>query len=192
MTKSKLYTRTGDKGMTSLADGSRIAKTSARIEAYGTIDELNSFIGALLASQPLEELSRKFLTSVQLSLFDIGGYLATDATVNPSLAAQLLPDISRLMPALEAEIDRLDSLVPPMKSFVLPAGSASCAATHVCRTVCRRAERRILTLQQTSGEDSVSPEVIAYVNRLSDYFFILARFNNHIAGNNEIIWHKSC
>lgn len=192
MTKSRLYTRTGDKGMTSLADGSRIAKNSARIEAYGTIDELNSFIGALLASQPLEGLSRKFLTGVQLSLFDIGGYLATDTAVNPTLAAQLLPDISRLMPALEAEIDRLDSLVPPMKSFVLPAGTASCAAAHVCRTVCRRAERRILTLQLTAGEVSVSPEVIAYVNRLSDYFFILSRFNNHIAGIDEIIWHKSC
>lgn len=185
--KSRLYTRTGDNGMTSLTDGSRAPKDSARLEAYGTVDELNSFIGVLIATPGIDNLTKELLTGVQSRLFDIGGYLATDSSANPVLASRLLPALSGATARLESETDRLDAAVPPMHCFVLPQGSAAAAQAHVCRAVCRRAERRILTLASSA---SVAPGILRYVNRLSDYLFALARYCNHTAGIPDIPWQK--
>lgn len=189
MTKSRLYTRTGDKGTTSLVDGSRISKDAPRLEAYGTVDELNSFIGQLLATAPLDQSTTRFLLRQQNALFDIGGYLATDPVLSPELARKMLPDTNTLIEGLEAEIDRLDALVPPLHSFVLPSGAPSAAAAHVCRAVCRRAERRIIALSAIP-DSGVDNTILTYINRLSDYFFVLARFNNQLAQIDEIFWSK--
>ena len=164
MKKSRLYTRTGDKGMTSLVDGSRIKKNSIRIEAYGTIDELNSFIGVLIASKPLTEVDCALLTEIQSRLFDIGSYLAAG---NKEMSDRLLPQ-----------------------------GAPSAAAAHVARAVARRAERCILNfndeLHANAESDTALTEVhesiLQYINRLSDYLFILSRHCNHLAGINDICW----
>ena len=141
MKKSPIYTRTGDKGMTSLVDGSRLAKNSVRIEAYGTVDELNSFIGVLIASDPLTDDDRALLTDIQARLFDIGSYLASG---NAEMSERLRPRLDGAIEALEHVLDLYDSELPPMRSFVLPQGAPSAAAAHVARAVARRAERRIL------------------------------------------------
>lgn len=189
MKKSPLYTRTGDRGTTALVDGSRVAKNSPRLEAYGTVDELNATIGNLIASAPIDSRTSTFLTDIQSRLFDIGSYLATDAGNNPSLAESLLPQLDSPITRMESEIDRLDSQLQPLHKFVLPQGTQSAAAAHLARTVCRRAERRILDLADTAP---VSSDIIRYINRLSDYLFVLARFNNHLAHTHEIFWEKSC
>lgn len=188
MKKSAVYTRTGDSGTTSLVNGARVKKNSVRLEAYGTIDELNSFIGAVICAKPLAEEDAEFLTSVQRDLFDIGSYLATDAGLDPDLAQRMLPaDMESAISEMEHQIDRLDSSIEPMKSFVLPQGSQSSAAAHMARTVARRAERRALDLADVAQVDEI---VIRYLNRLSDYLFVLARFNNHLDRRGEIFWHK--
>ena len=168
MKKSKVYTRTGDGGMTSLSGGVRVSKTDVRVEAYGTVDELNAHIGELITYLEHEE-DRKFLTGIQCDLFTIGAYLATE----PSRAEQA--------------IDEAEDGLPGWRGFVLPGGSRGAAVCHVCRTVCRRAERRILEL---SGSAPVLPEVCAYVNRLSDYLFVLSRKMLSIEGKDEIVWKK--
>ncbi len=184
--KAKVYTRTGDKGTTSLVGGIRIDKNSARIEAYGTIDELSSNLGLVAADTATREADRQYLQSVQNDLFDIGSYLACDPGGDFTLSHGITP---RKISEMEQQIDALNSMLPEIKSFVLPGGSELAARTHVARTVCRRAERRIITLARQADMD---PEVIVYINRLSDYLFILARFNNIKSGNPEIFWKKNC
>lgn len=201
MKKSPLYTRTGDKGTTALVDGSRVAKNSVRIEAYGTVDELNSFIGVLIASEPLTDADRRQLTDIQARLFDIGSYLAAG---NAEMSARLLPELDGSLKALEDAIDMSDSELPRMNSFVLPQGAPSAAAAHVARAVARRAERRILSLSDVLSDRSdmsdmsdgsdvsdsapVDASVLRYINRLSDYLFVLSRHCNRLAGINDICW----
>ncbi|MBD5247713.1 MAG: cob(I)yrinic acid a,c-diamide adenosyltransferase [Barnesiella sp.] len=180
MKKSALYTRTGDKGTTSLVDGTRVAKNSARIEAYGTVDELNSFIGVLIASDPLTADDRTLLTDIQARLFDIGSYLAAG---NEEMTLRLTPRLDASLATLEQTIDALDAEVPALRCFVLPQGVASAAAAHLARAVARRAERRILDFS-----NEVDPAVLRYINRLSDYLFILSRHCNFIAGIGDIPW----
>ena len=195
MKKSPLYTRTGDRGTTSLVDGTRVAKNSLRLEAYGTVDELNSSIGMILAMKPeLPSTDKELITDIQSRLFDIGAWLATDAATNPDLAARLLPaDLADSISVMEAAIDRLHGEVPEIKSFILPAGAPAACACHIARCVARRAERRILDLADSisdSARDGFTL-VIAYVNRLSDYLFILARAANAIAGLADTPWTPS-
>ena len=181
MKKSKVYTRTGDGGMTSLSGGVRVSKTDVRVEAYGTVDELNAHIGELITYLEHEE-DRKFLTGIQCDLFTIGAYLATEPSRAEKLGREVVTeeDVTRL----EQAIDEAEDGLPGWRGFVLPGGSRGAA---VCRTVCRRAERRILEL---SGSAPVMPEVCAYVNRLSDYLFVLSRKMLFIEGKDEIVWKK--
>lgn len=186
MKKAVVYTRTGDSGTTSLVGGKRVEKHSERIEAYGTVDELNSHLGIITSHPDTDPATRSFLTKVQSHLFDIGSYLACDPHGEFQLPSGVTPDrIDRL----ENEIDRLDSVLPRIDRFVLPTGTPLSAACHVARTVCRRAERRLTAL---AASTHVEPQVLAYVNRLSDYLFILARFNNINSDTPEIFWQKDC
>lgn len=182
----KIYTKTGDKGTTSLVGGTRVPKTHIRLEAYGTVDELNSHLG-LLITYLSDEQDRHFLQQVQDKLFVVGSHLATDQEKTK------LKDASVITPeqveTMEREIDRLDALLPPLTAFVLPGGSRGAAVCHICRTVCRRAERRILAL---SEQVEISSELLAYVNRLSDYLFILSRKINFDEKKDEIFWNNSC
>jgi cob(I)alamin adenosyltransferase len=182
MAKSNVYTRTGDSGSTSLVGGKRVSKTHPRIEAYGTIDELNAFLACLL-DDVQETEDRAVLLNIQYHLFTLGAYLATE---DVSAVCQLTED--NLM-ALEQEIDKIDAILPSMKSFVLPGGCKSNALAHVCRTVCRRAERAIYALADTV---SIDPVALRYVNRLSDYLFVLSRKQSLIQGVDEIKWEKPC
>jgi cob(I)alamin adenosyltransferase len=186
MKKSRIYTKTGDTGMTSLVGGVRVSKLHPRLEAYGTIDELNSEIG-LLITYVDDAQEVELLTEVQRKLFTVGSYLATDQTQRE------LREQSKMHPEdvqqLEAAIDRVDAELPPLRLFVLPGGTRAASVCHVCRTVCRRAERRIIALAE---ECEVEPNITVYVNRLSDYLFVLARKLNIQAGQDEIIWKKSC
>ena len=184
--KSLIYTRTGDKGKTSLVGGARVKKTHVRLEAYGTVDELNSQLG-LLYTYLTEEGDKKLILWVQHKLFSVGSYLATDQS-NTALRIESQiadEDIHRL----ENVIDEADASLPPLKAFVIPGGSRGSAVCQVCRTVCRRAERRILTMAE---EHEVTENVSAFVNRLSDYLFVLARKMNLLAETDEIYWDKSC
>lgn len=187
MKKSPVYTRTGDTGTTSLVGGQRLKKDNIRIEAYGEIDELNANIGVLVTSPNLQDEFRDFFIYIQNKLFNIGAYLATDCPIGTMNECQGVGHaaISRL----EAEIDRLDSEIPPLRNFVLPGGTRRSALTHVCRTVCRRAERTIVRL---SEESYVDPNVLRFINRLSDFLFVFARFNNVYSQVEEIIWDKDC
>lgn len=186
MKKSLVYTKTGDKGTTGLVGGTRVSKTHIRLEAYGTVDELNSNLG-LLISYLTEEKDCEFLLDVQHKLFSIGSHLATDQEKIQ------LHDVSIITAAdverIEREIDAADEILPQLNSFVLPGGSSTAAICHVCRTVCRRAERRILALSESYP---VSSELLAYVNRLSDYLFVLSRKINFNDGKDEIFWNNSC
>lgn len=180
----KIYTRTGDRGTTSLVGGTRVQKTHRRIEAYGTVDELSAQLG-LLATYLTDEEDLHFLQRVQHCLFAVGAQLATDVSHTPLRAESVVPVTAVV--AIEQEIDRLDALVPPLRDFVLPGGSRASALAHVCRTVCRRAERRILALQ---SEAQVDDTLLSYINRLSDYLFVLARKLNQDAGQPELFWKK--
>lgn len=187
MTKSSLYTRTGDDGTTALVDGSRELKTAPRIEAYGTVDELNSWIG-LVASQPgLPDDDRELLPWIQMRLFDIGSYLACPEPAEGQVPL-LSPGVdTSSVERLEQAIDRLDSSTPRLKRFVLPGGSQASAMAQVARTVARRAERRILTLHSASPVDAAARR---FVNRLSDYLFILGRHLNHLSSTPELFWER--
>ena len=181
----KIYTRTGDAGTTSLAGGKRVDKDCIRIEAYGTIDELNSFLG-LLAAEPViarEKATSSTLTTVQSRLFDIGAYLATDNTDNPGLQPSGLSESD--VAHLERQIDIITPQLPQLKSFILPGGCHAAAHAQVCRAVCRRAERRILDLAEQEEVDGL---LLKYINRLSDYLFILARQLAHREGVEEMKW----
>lgn len=185
MKKSSVYTRTGDAGMTSLVGGSRISKSSDRLEAYGTIDELNSYIGLLAALPATADDVRPILLDIQHTLFDIGGYLACDPESDFQLPTGVTPG---RIEAIERMIDLLDSRLPSHNRFILPGGSIESAHCQIARTVCRRAERRIITL---SAHAPVAPEVIAYVNRLSDLLFIIARNYNIRQNIAEIFWENT-
>ena len=184
--KSLIYTRSGDKGKTSLVGGTRVSKTHVRLEAYGTVDELNSHLG-LLYTYLTEEEDRKIILWVQHKLFSVGSYLATDQkNMTLHVESQIADtDICRL----EKAIDEADAQLPPLKAFVIPGGSRGSSVCQVCRTVCRRAERRILAMAE---EHEVTENVSAFVNRLSDYLFVLARKMNLLAENDEIYWDKNC
>ena len=186
MKKSLIYTRTGDKGTTSLVGGQRVSKAHQRIESYGTVDELNSIIGLLMTALENQE-DKDFLSFIQHKLFTIGSYLATDQeTTELKIESKVTPEsITRI----ENEIDRIDDTLPRLKAFVLPGGCRSASLAHVCRTVCRRAERQIYRLAETN---LVEEPVLVFMNRLSDYLFVLARKECiHINGQ-EIIWDYTC
>lgn len=180
-----LYTRTGDKGTTSLVGGERVKKNSVRLEAYGTVDELSSCMGVVTSDPGCDAEVKGHLMAVQNELFNIGGYLATAVGEGETPRCVSL-DADRLQ-TLEGWIDALDEKTPKIRAFVLPGGCPLAAAAHVARTVCRRAERRILAL---SEEEYVDPAVITFVNRLSDYLFIAARYFNFVAGEEEVVWKK--
>lgn len=186
MKKSVVYTRTGDKGTTSLVGGARVPKTHIRLEAYGTIDELDTHLGLLL-TYLAETQDKEMVLWIQHKMFTIGSYLATEQnTTSLRIESQIHEkDILRL----ENAIDEADQLLPPLRAFVIPGGSRESAVCQVCRTVCRRAERRILAL---SEECFVEENVTAFINRLSDYLFILARKLNFISQTDEIYWDKDC
>ena len=188
MKKSKLYTKTGDKGKTSLVGGQRVAKSCSRLESYGTIDELNAFVGLLMA-ECHDDPDIETLRFIQHQLFTIGAYLATDHS-EPLPFEMPLPITAPTIRRLENEIDRLDATLPEMKAFILPSGGRAAASAHICRTVARRAERRIYALEEEGIE--VDRDVLAFINRLSDYFFILARSEAHKECGQEIIWDQSC
>jgi cob(I)alamin adenosyltransferase len=172
---SKIYTRTGDDGTTGLGDGTRVAKDGARVEAYGTVDELNSVLGQLL-THDLPDDTRAFLTDIQHELFDLGGELCI-----PGRGVMTTEHTARL----ERELDAMNENLAPLKEFILPGGTAAAATCHVARTVCRRAERRVTTLAR--GE-AVNPNTVAYLNRLSDLLFVLARHLNAAAGCPDVLW----
>jgi cob(I)alamin adenosyltransferase len=186
MEKSNIYTKTGDNGTTSLVGGVRVSKSDIRLECYGTTDELNSFIG-LLMSELDEQNDLDFLLFVQHKLFNIGAYLATDPTQTEYKIESRVTKES--IERIEKEIDRIDSSLPKHHHFLLPSGCRSAALAHVCRTVCRRAERRVLTLHEKAP---IEPEVLKFINRLSDYFFVLARKECIRKNGKEIIWDSSC
>ncbi len=175
--------------MTALIGGTKVPKSSIRIEAYGTVDELNSFIGLLtdqliLASAPLSAESTPFLREIQDRLFTIGSSLACDPEKEPRLK---IPDLREEdIEKLEAEIDRMTAALPPMKSFLLPGGHIAVSTAHVARCVCRRAERGCVRLQEE--QLFVEPLVLRYLNRLSDYLFVLARYAAHLLQVAEIPW----
>jgi cob(I)alamin adenosyltransferase len=170
----KIYTRTGDRGETSLFGGARVAKNDSRIEAYGTIDELNSFIGVARASWPASPIDDE-LQRVQSDLFDAGAHLAS-----PGMSRFAGVDASRIE-SLERGIDAMEADLEPLKNFILPGGSLAAAQLHVARAVCRRAERLVVAM----GDES---DVVAYLNRLSDYLFVAARYANLKHGVTDVQW----
>jgi cob(I)alamin adenosyltransferase len=172
---SKIYTRTGDSGETGLGDGSRTAKDSLRVEAFGTVDELNSAIGLLLAAR-LPEGIEPLLTRLQHELFDLGGELCMPGTT-------LIPE--SYVDALEQDLDALNEDLPPLKDFILPGGSEAAARCHFARTVCRRAERRVVSLAEHEEVNLVS---VKYLNRLSDLLFVAARVIARADGGSEVLW----
>ena len=172
---SKIYTRTGDDGSTGLGDGSRIDKDSARVEAYGTVDEANSAIGLVLAGE-VPEAVRSLLVSVQHQLFDLGGELCI-----PGHAAIDDADVT----ALERHLDALNADLPPLREFILPGGGEAAARCHLARTIVRRAERRTVTLARA---EAVRPQAIRYLNRLSDLLFVLARVLAKADGHGDVLW----
>lgn len=172
---SKIYTKTGDDGTTGLGDGSRVAKDNPRVEAYGTVDELNSVIGMLLAEKPATDIVG-CLTRVQHELLDLGGELCI-----PEHTAIAAIHVERL----EQELDGFNAPLPPLKEFILPGGSPAAAACHLARTVCRRAERRCWTLAKQA---TVNPEALRYLNRLSDLLFVLARVISRHDQGTEVLW----
>ena len=172
---SKIYTRTGDRGDTGLGDGTRVPKDGARVEAYGTVDELNSVLGVLLTENLPTDL-RAALTDIQHDLFDLGGELCIPG--HTALADARVTQLEQIL-------DRLNADLAPLKEFILPGGSRGAALCHFARTVCRRAERRVITLSRT---ENVSAVAIKYLNRLSDLLFVMARALNKHAGRPDILW----
>jgi cob(I)alamin adenosyltransferase len=182
---NKIYTKTGDDGTTGLATGPRRLKSDLRVEAYGTIDETNSFIG--LARQHTVELATldAMLMRIQNDLFDLGADLSTPDT-GETLAYEPLRIIAAQVTRLEAEVDELNADLDPLRSFVLPGGSGAAATLHIARTVARRAERLMVDLARMDGE-IVSKDALAYVNRLSDFLFVAARWTND-KGKSDVLW----
>jgi cob(I)alamin adenosyltransferase len=178
----KIYTKTGDTGETSLFDNSRVSKADPRVDAYGEVDEVNAVLGAARAALGAGDLA-DVLESVQRDLFAVGARLADPSSriaERVTKASVSAADVERL----EREIDRLELELPPLRRFILPGGSQAGALLHLARTVCRRAERRVVAL----GTDAVEPEIVTYLNRLSDLLFVMARAANHRAGAGEVPW----
>lgn len=178
----RIYTKTGDDGTTGLIGGSRVRKYDDRLEAYGTIDELNSYIGLILTTR-IDERATKMLTEIQSKLFVIGSILATDEQSAQLL--NLVPCSDQDVEKLELEMDQMFEVLPKLNHFILPAGSTGTAYAHIARTVCRRAERRIVEL---ADKKVVDQNLIRYINRLSDYLFVLARKINQDSHHPEILW----
>lgn len=188
----KIYTGGGDRGKTSLFSGERVAKSDGRVEAYGEIDELNAVVGAVAASlAPSQQAVRDEIHQIQKDLLTIGALLATTPDA-PHFAS--LPRIGpERIQALETAMDRMDGDLAPLKSFILPGGSMSAAWAHMARTVCRRAERRIILLTERAAVDAAldaQQNLLTYINRLSDYLFMLARYCNAAAGVDDIQWKR--
>ena len=177
----KIYTKTGDQGDTSLFGGGRVSKNAPRIEAYGTVDELNSILGWALSQSPDPHIEET-LSDLQQELFVLGADLATPIGSKASVTRIQSEDFERL----EQLIDRFDENLPSLKNFILPGGSSCGAALHLARTVCRRAERAVVACLQTDEE--INKNTIVYLNRLSDLLFVLARYQNHWADQKETTW----
>lgn len=173
---TRIYTRTGDDGTTGLGSGERVAKDCARVEAYGTVDELNSAVGAVIAAPGVPAEVAACLADVQHRLFDLGGELAVPGR-------DVLDEVA--VADVEAALDAFNAGLPPLRDFVLPGGNAGAAACHLARAVCRRAERRAWTL---SRDAAVNPASLRYLNRLSDLLFVLARVIARSGGGNEVLW----
>lgn len=188
MKKSNVYTRTGDTGTTALIGGRRVPKDSLRLESYGTVDELNSHLG-LLMTYLTEEVDRQQMITIQSELFTLSSVLATDpAKAEPDGQALPCPVTPEMVQALEHATDLANDGLPGWRGFTLPGGCRGAAQAHVCRTVCRRAERRILSLHT---QEPVPATVLQYINRLSDYLYVLSLRLNNLAGTEEILWRKS-
>ena len=179
---TKVYTRGGDMGKTSLVGGQRVSKASARLEAYGTVDELSSHLG-LLAAMLSDDEDKKMIIRIQNCLFNVCTNLATEQETTPLYPSAYLPDGE--IEVLEQKVDEIMQMLPERQGFVLPGGTKEAAQAHVCRTVCRRAERRIVALSEIA---QITPSVLQYVNRLSDYLFVLAKKINFNANHSEIVW----
>ncbi len=182
---TKVYTRGGDKGQTSLVGGERVSKASVRLEAYGTVDELSAHMG-LLAALLNDGHEKEMVFRIQNCLFNVCTNLATDQDKTPLYPSAHLPEGE--IELLEKEIDTIMHELPEAQGFILSGGTKEAAQAHVCRTVCRRAERRIVALSEVA---KISPEVQQYINRLSDYLFVLAKKLNFIAGKQEKIWQNA-
>lgn len=178
----KIYTRTGDDGTTGLRGGGRVRKDDPRLEAYGTVDELNSTLGVVIAQLPIAaHKARPWLDTIQSDLFAVGARLAS---TEPPAEGQFTLDPARVS-ALEQEIDQMDSELPPLKNFILPQGNPCTAFAHVARAVARRAERRVVAF---AAVEAVEPAILAYLNRLTDFLFVLARWINRHEGGGETAW----
>ena len=173
---SRIYTRTGDDGSTGLGDGSRVGKDSLRVTAYGTVDELNSTIGMVLATDGVPDEVREILTQVQHDLFDLGGELCI-----PGIETVQDSDIARL----ESTLDDLNEPLPPLKEFILPGGGMAAACGHLARTVCRRAEREVVALARA---EDIRAQPQRYLNRLSDLLFVICRVLARASGHGEVLW----
>jgi cob(I)alamin adenosyltransferase len=185
--KSMIYTRSGDAGTTALFGGGRVPKDHPRVVAYGEVDELNSTIGVALAFMSEMGLSET-LSSVQNELFNVGAELASESGATKAANyARAFTDADAKTAALEHLMDELDAALPPLATFILPSGSQAGALLHLCRTVCRRAERAVVTL---SRQEQVNPDLVRYLNRLSDLLFVMARHVNHADGRPEARWRK--
>lgn len=179
----KIYTKTGDKGTTALIGGTRVPKSHLRIESYGTVDELNSWIGVCMDHLP-DAHSALTLREIQDRLFTVGSALACDPEKEPKLK---IPDLHASdVELLEKEIDRMNETLEPMRAFILPGGAPAVSFLHVARCVCRRAERLCVSLQEVDSD--LETLILQYLNRLSDYLFVLARYAGHLAGIEEIKW----
>lgn len=177
----KIYTKTGDKGQTSLIGGTRVSKADLRIDTYGTVDELNCYIG-LVRDLNTDEARRALLKEVQDRLFTIGSNLAAE----PEQQKKVIPDLTNEdIGLLEQAMDEMDAALPPLRHFVLPGGHSSVSFCHVARTVCRRAERLVIALAE---QTEVHPMIVPYLNRLSDYLFVLSRKIAHELGIEEVKW----
>ena len=179
---TKVYTRSGDMGKTSLVGGQRVSKASARLEAYGTVDELSSHLG-LLAAILTDRSDKEMIIRIQNCLFNVCTNLATDQEQTELYPSAYLPDGE--IELVEQKVDDIMNLLPERQGFILPGGTKEAAQAHVCRTVCRRAERRIVALSEVA---KITPSVLQYVNRLSDYLFVLAKKINFNANHSEIVW----
>ncbi|BBO68761.1 ATP--cob(I)alamin adenosyltransferase [Desulfosarcina alkanivorans] len=187
----KIYTGTGDRGKTSLFSGERVSKSSPRIEAYGDLDELNSVIGAVAASlDPGDEALTDEIRNIQTMLLAAGAWLAT--TPGAASTRFLKPFTMHPAESLEGAIDRMNAVLPELKHFVVPGGHLSASLAHMARTVCRRTERRVIELVDhedgESGPSETMKHILVFLNRLSDYFFVLARFCNHSRGQADVLW----
>ena len=182
----KIYTKTGDKGQTSLIGGTRVSKADPRLEAYGTVDELNASIGLLLA-EASDDPGKNLLLEIQSRLFDLGAELATDREKETATKSDNI--FSSLTQTLEKEIDIITANLPALKHFILPGGNEAAARCHLCRTIARRAERR---MWESHAMYPISEDCLVFINRLSDFFFVLARKFVHDAGNEEFFWKSHC